>query len=56
MERLDEPSREAIELHLHAGLSFREISELLDEPLPTVASRYRRALNKLGNELTVHHE
>jgi RNA polymerase sigma-70 factor (ECF subfamily) len=56
VERLDIASREAIELRLHAGLSFREISELVGEPLPTIASRYRRALAKLSNEVTVHHE
>jgi RNA polymerase sigma-70 factor (ECF subfamily) len=56
IERLDIASREVIELHLHAALSFREISELLGEPLPTVASRYRRALGKLSNEIMVHHE
>jgi RNA polymerase sigma-70 factor (ECF subfamily) len=56
VERLDVASREVIELHLHARLSFREISELLGEPLPTVASRYRRALSKLSNEVMVHHE
>jgi RNA polymerase sigma-70 factor (ECF subfamily) len=56
IQRLDEPGREVIELHLHAALSFREISELLGEPLPTVASRYRRALNKLNHDVTVHHE
>jgi RNA polymerase sigma-70 factor (ECF subfamily) len=56
VERLDIASREVIELHLHAGLSFREISELHGEPLPTIASRYRRALSKLSNEVMVHHE
>jgi RNA polymerase sigma-70 factor (ECF subfamily) len=56
IERLDDASREVIELRLHADLCFREIAELVDEPLPTVASRYRRALNKLSNEVTVHHE
>jgi RNA polymerase sigma-70 factor (ECF subfamily) len=56
IERLDTASREVIELHLHSALSFREISELLGEPLPTVASRYRRALAKLSNEMMVHHE
>jgi RNA polymerase sigma-70 factor (ECF subfamily) len=56
IERLDEASREVIELHVHAALSFQEISELLDEPLPTVASRYRRALGKISNQIKVHHE
>src|SRR5687767_5395662 len=56
IERLDEASREVIELHVHAELSFQEISQLLDEPLPTVASRYRRALEKISNQIKVHHE
>jgi RNA polymerase sigma-70 factor, ECF subfamily len=54
--RLDEASRTVIELHLQAGLTFQEIADLLGEPLPTVASRYRRALDKLGKEIKVHHE
>jgi RNA polymerase sigma-70 factor (ECF subfamily) len=56
IERLDDASREVIELHVHAELSFQEISQLLDEPLPTVASRYRRALGKISNQIKVHHE
>jgi len=56
LERLDASSREVIELHLHADLTFQEIAELLGEPLPTVASRYRRALDKLGKEIKVRHE
>jgi RNA polymerase sigma-70 factor (ECF subfamily) len=56
MERLDLAGREVIELHLHAQLSFREIAGLLGEPLATVASRYRRALGKLSNEVMVQHE
>jgi RNA polymerase sigma factor (sigma-70 family) len=45
IELLDASGREVIELHLHAELTFKEIAELLGEPLPTVASRYRRALD-----------
>jgi RNA polymerase sigma-70 factor (ECF subfamily) len=56
LERLDNSGREVIELRLHAALTFKEISQLLGEPLPTVASRYRRAIDKLANEVTVHHE
>src|SRR5262245_27770280 len=51
MTQLDDSSRQVIELHLHAALSFAEIARILDEPLPTVASRYRRALEKLGKEM-----
>lgn len=56
LERSDGSSREIIELHLHAELTFQEIAQLLGEPLPTVASRYRRALDKLGKEIKVRHE
>ncbi|HEV3416768.1 MAG TPA: sigma-70 family RNA polymerase sigma factor [Pirellulales bacterium] len=56
LERLDDPSREVIELHLQASLTFQEISQMLSEPLPTVASRYRRALDKLRAEMKVRHE
>ena len=56
LNSLDVPSREVIELHLHAALTFQEISQMLAEPVPTVASRYRRALEKLGKELKVSHE
>jgi RNA polymerase sigma-70 factor (ECF subfamily) len=56
LERLDGVSREVIELHLHAALTFQEIAHVLDEPLPTVASRYRRAIDKLQMQMKVHHE
>jgi RNA polymerase sigma factor (sigma-70 family) len=56
LEQLEDPSREVIELHLHASLTFQEIAQVLGEPLPTVASRYRRAVDKLGKEIKVHHE
>ena len=55
LEQLDERSREAVELHLHGGLTFQEIATLCDEPLQTVASRYRRALEKLRQLLEAHH-
>jgi RNA polymerase sigma factor (sigma-70 family) len=47
LNQLDESAREVVELHLHSGLTFREIATLLEEPLQTVAARYRRALEKL---------
>ncbi len=54
--QLDEPSREVVELHLHGRLTFQEIAEVCCEPLQTVASRYRRALEKLRRLLEVPHE
>ena len=38
-------------LHAVSGLKHREIASLLGIPLPTVLSRYRRALKRLREEL-----
>ena len=46
----DEQS-EVIRLHLHAECTFAEIAEILDEPLPTVKSRYRYGIEHLRKEL-----
>jgi RNA polymerase sigma-70 factor (ECF subfamily) len=51
--QLDQNSREVVELHLGADLTFQEIANVLGQPLPTVASRYRRALRKLRQQLEV---
>lgn len=56
LDRLDNSTRELIELHLQIGLTFREIAEVIAEPLPTVASRYRRAIRKLAEDIKVRHE
>ena len=47
LERLDAATQEIIHLHIHEGLTFREIAELTDAPLQTVASRYRRGLKQI---------
>src|SRR5262249_11359942 len=47
LEQLDDAERETVELHLHGGLTFREIATIVGQPLPTVASRYRRTIEKL---------
>jgi len=44
---LSEEEREIISLHVVSGLKHREISSLLSMPLPTVLSKYHRALKKL---------
>lgn len=56
LNELDDAAREVVELHLHSGLTFREIAAVLDEPLPTIASRYRRALEKLRQSTEVCRE
>lgn len=49
---LPDEQREAIVLHLYAGLTFAQAAEVLGEPQATIASRYRRALERLRALLT----
>jgi RNA polymerase sigma-70 factor (ECF subfamily) len=44
--------REIIELHLRADLKFREIGEMLDMPLGTVTSHFRRGIDELRKLLS----
>ena len=43
---------EVVVLRVWEDLSFREIAEILGEPLPTIASRYRAAMQILRQQLT----
>jgi len=52
MGQLGDSDREVIELRHHAGLSFKQIAELLEEPLGTLLARHHRALRKLKDLLT----
>jgi len=56
VEQLDRESREVVELHLQAALTFQEIADLRSEPLSTATSRYRRALGKLRRSLDAREE
>ncbi len=47
VEQLGEADREIIELRHHAEMGFREIAELLAQPIGTVLARHHRALRKL---------
>ena len=47
VDALPTRQREAVVMRLYAGLTFRQIAEILGEPLQTVASRYRRALEQI---------
>ncbi|MFA6044984.1 MAG: sigma-70 family RNA polymerase sigma factor [Phycisphaerales bacterium] len=47
MEQLAPADREIVELRHHGGLSFKQIAELLDEPMGTLLARHHRALKKL---------
>lgn len=44
---LEDQERQIVTLHALTGLKHREIAALLDLPLPTVLSKYSRALKKL---------
>lgn len=47
VETLSEADREIIELRHHAGMGFRQMAELLGEPVGTLLARHHRALQKL---------
>jgi RNA polymerase sigma-70 factor (ECF subfamily) len=47
LQRLSPDERETIVLKIYNTLTFQEIAQLRDVPLPTVASWYRRGLEKL---------
>lgn len=47
LAHLKEEEREIVQMHLAAGLTFREIAQILERPLGTVAWKYRTAIGKL---------
>jgi RNA polymerase sigma-70 factor (ECF subfamily) len=51
IDALPPEQREAVILRVYAGLSFAQIAEAVDAPLQTVASRYRRGLERLRHQL-----
>ena len=51
VDDLPDDQREAIVLKLFAGLTFDQIARSRNEPLSTVSSRYRRALERLKKSI-----
>jgi RNA polymerase sigma-70 factor (ECF subfamily) len=51
VDTLPPEQREAVILRVYAGLSFAQIAAAVDAPLQTVASRYRRGLERLRHQL-----
>lgn len=51
LRSLADDEREAVVYRLYADLTFREIAETMDAPQGTVASWYRRGIEKLRREL-----
>lgn len=52
MEKLADADREIVELRHHAGMSFKQMAELMNEPLGTLLARHHRALRKLKELIT----
>lgn len=52
LSQLNETDREIIELRHHGQLSFKQISELLNQPVGTLLARHHRALKKLRAMMT----
>lgn len=51
LRRLSDADQRIIHLRHFAGLSFKQIAEVLDQPLGTVLARHHRALRKLKDLL-----
>ncbi|MCM1329587.1 MAG: sigma-70 family RNA polymerase sigma factor [Ruminococcus sp.] len=47
LERLDESEREIVNMKIFAGMTFRDIAEVLEKPIGTVTWKYRNALAKM---------
>ncbi|HMN94912.1 MAG TPA: sigma-70 family RNA polymerase sigma factor [Phycisphaerales bacterium] len=51
IEQLSPADRRVVQLRHSGGLSFRQIADVLDEPLGTVLARHHRAIRKLRDLL-----
>jgi len=51
LDDLPETQRETVVMKVYGGLTFEQMSRALGEPLQTTASRYRRAIERLGRML-----
>jgi RNA polymerase sigma-70 factor (ECF subfamily) len=51
VDELPDDLRTAVFLRVYGGLTFRQIGELVDVPLQTIASRYQTALERLKPQL-----
>lgn len=51
MSHLPQTEREIVSLHIHGELSFAEVARIMGLSLPATYRTYRRALNRLREEL-----
>jgi RNA polymerase sigma-70 factor (ECF subfamily) len=56
LETLNHADREVIELRHHGRMNFKDIADLLGEPVGTVLARHHRALRKLRTALEARQE
>lgn len=47
LTKLSDSDREIVELRHHGGMSFKDMSDLLNEPVGTLLARHHRALKKI---------
>lgn len=47
MGQLSESDREIVELRHHGQMNFKDMADLLEEPMGTLLARHHRALRKL---------
>ncbi len=52
MRQLPSIERQIVTLHVNGGLKFREIADIVEEPLGTVLWRYQTAVSKLRKYLS----
>ena len=56
MDTLSEMDREIVELRHHGGLSFKQMADVLGEPMGTLLARHHRALKKLRETMEMQDE
>ena len=49
---LSDDERQSVVLHAVSGYKHKDIADLMEMPLPTVLSKYNRALKKLKERIT----
>ena len=55
LEQLPEEQRTCLELYYLQGLTFREVAQVLQIPIPTAKSRVQRGLAACRKRMEEHH-
>ena len=56
LDSLPDDQREVVVMRIYGGLKFAQIAEALGRPMPTITTRYRRALAKLQTQMRRDYE